>query len=110
VQVPTSPYGNIYDNELRIVLCDWKGKNTRLLVSHGVKLNSDDAQVRAYVESAAKEFVVGAFADHFVPLLQRAVQRLKQDQRLLQRSKTKLASPTGIRYKLGSVDLQEEHD
>jgi len=99
IQCPTSAWGNISQDELRIVMSDWKGKSTRLSISHQVNLRSDDDKVRTFIQSHNREQIIGLFIDKWLPLVHK---QLKEHRKRMEESNKPLtlSSPTGIRIKL----------
>ncbi len=99
LQSPESPFGNIYIDELRICLSDYKGKLTRLTISHRINLRSDDDEVRQFVESSALSQVLEHYSDRFLPYLTRVIKRRAKEEKEGKRD-MQFASPTGIMYEM----------
>ncbi|GBG27321.1 Tectonin beta-propeller repeat-containing protein 1 [Hondaea fermentalgiana] len=100
LQSPESPYGNIYQDEIRVVLVDWKNKMTRIIITHQVDLRAEDESVRVFVESNARRQVLAHYVEDWLPYVQTVLKRRRHEQQQQQVTQLTIASPSGIAYRV----------
>lgn len=104
MQSPESPYGNIYQDEIRVILMDWKNKMTRVLITHQVNLRSEDEAVRLFVESNARRQVLAHYIEDWLPYVQNVLKRRRREAQQEQACALTISSPTGIMYRVDSEE------
>jgi len=100
MQSVEAPFGNIYQDELRMVLANWKDKATRVFISHRVNLRTEDESVVTFVESNARSLVLDHHIKHWLPFVQKTLKNRRKKETEREVSSLKIASPVGIEYQV----------
>jgi len=96
IQSPDSAYGNIYQDEVQIILMNWKGVKTRISVTHQVNLRSIDTDVKSYVQAMARTQTLGYFTQLWLPTIYKYINI--KEKRQLQEESMIIKTPTGLLF------------
>mmetsp|Transcript_5981 Transcript_5981/g.7129 ORF Transcript_5981/g.7129 Transcript_5981/m.7129 type:complete len:765 (+) Transcript_5981:157-2451(+) len=90
------PYGNIFQLSLRTVIADWKKSRARVCVSMNVDLRAEDDNIKGYLTSLMRAYMLQYYVDTWMPLCSKAI---KHRQQTAKPEVMPVVTPTGMEYK-----------